>query len=193
MKLENCPLTMPSIPVVPIALAASLGGLYYVDKCYKDLMAKGTIEDQAAHDKSLDMKKKMRYGLMGTSVVLCLAIVYNCLNKKRAKSSFENRVTNASNALRSSMNLSSAQPQSSAQPSDDFSARVSEAAAELRRQLASTSPAPGGSYEPSSFEPSSSGMFTPPPVEDLSATNLSSSELAAKASAEISSFIAENS
>lgn len=181
---------MPSIPVVPIALAASLGGLYYVDKCYKDLVATaaGTIQDQAAHDKSLDMKKKMRYGLMGTSVVLCLAMVYNCLNKKRAKSSFENRVTNASNALRSSMNLSSAQPQASAQPSDDFSKRVSEAAAELRRQLASTSPAPGGSYEPSS-----SGMFTSPPVEDLSAANLSSSDLAAKASAEISSFIAENS
>lgn len=190
---------MPSIPVLPIALAASLGGLYYVDKCYKDLEAKtGTIEDNAAHEKSLAMKKKMRYGLMGTSVVLCLAIVYNFFNKKNAKSSFENRVTNASNALRSSMNLSSAQPQSSAQPSDDFSARVSEAAAELRRQLSSTSPAAGGSYqpssyEPSSYEPSSSGMFSGPPVEDLSAANLSSSDLAAKASAEISSFIAQNS
>ena len=171
---------MPSIPVVPIALAASLGGLYYVDMKYKDLMATtGAVDDNAAHEKSLAMKKKMRYGLMGTSVVLCLAIVYNCVNNKRAKSSFENRVTNASNALRSSMNLSSAQPQSAS--SDAFSARVSEAAAELRRQLATT---PG--------EPSSSGRFSPP-VEDLSAANLSSADLAAKASAEISSFIAENS
>lgn len=183
MKRSKSPLTMPSIPVVPIALAASLGGLYYVDMKYKDLMAMtGAVDDNAAHEKSLAMKKKMRYGLMGTSVVLCLAIVYNCVSNKRAKSSFENRVTNASNALRSSMNLSSAQPQSSAAPSDDFSARVSEAAAELRRQLAT-----------SSGEPSSSGMFSPPPVEDLSAANLSSADLAAKASAEISSFIAENS
>lgn len=172
---------MPSIPLVPVALVASLGGLYYVDMKYKALMDTTTIADKAAHEKSLDMKKKMRLGLMGTSVALCLAIVYNFVNKKRAASSFENRVANASNALRSSMNF----PASSANlssadlsPSDSFSARVSSAAAELRSQLASA-------------EPSSSGLFTRPPVEDLSPE--SSAELAAKASAEISSFISQNS
>lgn len=167
---------MPSIPIVPVALAASLGGLYYVDMKYKALVKTTTVTDTAAHDKSVSTKKKIRCGLMGISVALCLAIVYNFVNNKRAASSFENRVANASNALRSSMG--SATSSANMSPSDSFSARVSTAAAELRKQLAQS-------------EASSSGLFTPPPVEDLTAD--SSAELAAKASAEISAFIAQNS
>lgn len=168
---------MPSIPIVPVALAASLGGLYYVDMKYKALVKTTTVTDTAAHDKSVSTKKKIRCGLMGISVALCLAIVYNFVNNKRAASSFENRVANASNALRSSMG-SHVTSSANMSPSDSFSARVSTAAAELRKQLAQS-------------EASSSGLFTPPPVEDLTAD--SSAELAAKASAEISAFIAQNS
>lgn len=170
MELETY-LTMPSIPIVPIVLASSLGALYYVDMQYKAQMD-ATVVDELEHEKSLAMKKKIKYGLMGSSVGLVLLMVYNMFTKSKAKSSFENRVAYAANSLRSSMNLqegggSSAEPYMSP-PTDDFSARVSQAAAELRRQISS-------SADLSSNEP------------------MASSDLAAKASAEISQFISENS
>ena len=140
-------------PVVPIALAATLGALFYVDKQYKKL---------DTEDAKFQTKKKMRCGLMGAAVVLCLVMVFNMINSKRATSSFENRVAHAASTLRSSMNFAEG-------GSDDFSARVSKAAADLRKQIASSS------AEMSSSQP------------------MASSDLAAKASAEISQFIADNS
>ena len=69
---------MPSIPVVPIALVASLGALYCVDKKYK------TLKAEAAPTKEIEMKKKIRLGLMVTSVALCIAIVYHYNTKRTA-------------------------------------------------------------------------------------------------------------
>lgn len=157
---------MPSVPILPIALASSLGALYYVDMCYRKEMGAPVVDE-----KKVAMKKKMKMGLMASSVGLLVLMMYRMYSAKKAKSSFENRVAFAANSLRSSMNLqdgggSSAEPYMP--PSDDFSARVSEAAAQLRQQISS-------SANLSSAEP------------------LSSSELAAKASAEISQFISENS
>ena len=156
---------MPNIPIVPVALVASLGALIYVDKEYKKVMS-----DQTELKRS-EKLKKYRMGLMVSSGILALLIIVNHMTKRSATSSFENRVAHAANTLRSSCNLSGpvSGPASSAQPSDDFSARVSEAAAELRKQIAGSSSA------------------------NLSSANLSSSDLAAKASAEISQFIADNS
>ena len=144
---------MSPAPVVPIALAATLGALFYVDKQYKNM---------DAEDAKFKTKKKMRCGLMGAAVVLCLAMVFNMISSKRAKSSFENRVAHAASTLRSSMNFAEGKPSAS----DDFSARVSKAAADLRKQIASSS----AERQP-----------------------MASSDLAAKASAEISQFIADNS
>lgn len=159
---------MTASPLIPIALVASLGGLFYVDKQCKKL--------QGDTDKTgLEKKKKLRLGLAGFAVVLCLVMIYDKINHSRARSSFESRVAKAASSLRSSLGSSSScmsgRPRSSMnysgvpKSSNDFSARVSEAAADLRRQIAQT------------------------PVQ----TPRSSSALAAKASAEISQFIANNS
>jgi len=146
------------VVVVPIALlAVTLGSLLYVDKQYKKLAP----EDQEKKSKNV---KKMKCGLMGAALVLCLTMVFNMINSKRATSSFENRVAHAASTLRSSMNFAGNAPE------DDFSARVSQAAADLRKQIASSSAELSSSSQP-----------------------MASSDLAAKASAEISQFIADNS
>lgn len=157
---------MSPSPIVPIALVSSLGALFYVDKQYKKL--KSDVGADPDMDGKFQMKKKMRLGLMGFAVVLCLAMVYDMISAKRATSSFENRVAHAANTLRSSMNF-----RGNPTPArDDFSSRVSKAAADLRKQIASSS---------AEFSPSSSSK------------PMAASELAAKASAEISQFIADNS
>lgn len=158
---------MASSPLVPIALVSSLGALFYVDKQYKKL--KGDMDVTGKEPKGLGKKKKLRLGLVGFAVVLCLVMIYNKINDNRARSSFESRVAKAASSLRSSLGSScnmSGRPKSSMnygapKSSNEFSARVSEAAADLRRQIAET------------------------PTH--------SSALAAKASAEISQFIANNS
>ena len=144
--------------VVPIALVSTLGALFYVDTKYK--AEKAAMLELGADETTLakpSRKKQLRLGLIGVSVVLCLFMIYNTISAKKATSSFENRVANSANALRSSMNFE--QP---TQRTDEFSRRVSQAAAELRRQIASSS------------------------------ANSRPSDLAAKASAEISQFIADN-
>lgn len=156
---------MSSIPVVPIALVSALGALFYVDMQYK--AEKAEMAELGADETTLakpNSKKKLRLALIGVSVALCLLMIFNTLSAKRATSSFENRVAHSANSLRSSMSFN--KPTAS---SDDFSRRVSQAAAELRKQIAS----------------SSSNLSSSQPM--------GSSDLAAKASAEISQFIADNS
>lgn len=159
MELHKHILMSPSpVVVVPIALlAVTLGSLFHVDKQYKKM---------DKEDAKYNTKKKMRCGLMGAALVLCLTMVFNMIKSKRATSSFENRVAHAASTLRSSMNFAEGKPS----PSDDFSARVSKAAADLRKQIASSSAELSSSRQP-----------------------MASSDLAAKASAEISQFIADNS
>ena len=155
----------PKTLVLPIALASTLGALFYVDKQYKKLAP----EDQEKKSKNL---KNIKLGLVGASVCLCLGMIYMYINARRVSSSFENRVAHAANTLRSSMNLSGRSSMNLRGPRNedaDFSKRVSKAAEDLRKQIASSS------AQLSSSKP------------------MASSDLAARASAEISQFIADNS
>lgn len=151
--------------VLPIALVSTLGALFYVDMQYKADKEKVAENAENAETEVSNTKKHLRLALMGTSVVICIAMIYSVLNKKMAKSSFENRVAHTANALRSSMKFDTP-------PQDDFSARVSKAAADLRKQIASPQ--------------SSANLYS-------NSTSTSPSNLAAQASAEISQFIADNS
>lgn len=160
---------MPRIPIIPVALVASLGALYYVDTKYKadmELVEGESIEEKAEREKCLAMKKKIRLGLMVFSVGLVLLRVLNMVTASKKKSSFQNRVAHAANSLRSSMDFE--------KDDDNFSQRVTIAAAKLRKQITSSM-----DHHPTSSPPK-------PKAKPQSA-------LAARASAQISSFIAANS
>lgn len=166
------------LPASIAITAASMAGFYYVDKQHKTLKIIAELEPEDDEAKAaLEMKGKIRMGLMGVSVIACLMLVYGLINQKKATSSFETRVTKAANNLRSSMQhmpASSMAPTSSMEPSssavsEDFAQRVSAAAARLRKQIEDAAPVAS------------------------SATVEPTSDLAARASAEISQFIADNS
>lgn len=161
----------PSI-AVPLSLVvgvSSVAGLYYVEKQNKAHKTMSEVEPENSRlADRMEKGKKYRLGLMAVALLSCLVLIYSLIKEKKATSSFENRVTDAAKRLRSSMEH--VEPSSSFGPSDvtgtpdDFADRVSLAAKKLREQI-------------------TQHQIDGPETSDL----------AAKASAEISQFIADNS
>lgn len=148
------------IPIVPTALVASLAGLYVVDKKYKEMEAQPLTKPE-----KLDKQKKIRLALMGSSVILCLAILWHTLTRRSSTPSVANRVANASSVVRSSLGMKPTKRSPISE--DDFAKRVSEAAAKLRAEISKDDMMPA--YPSSSY----------------------ASDLAANASSSIADFISD--
>lgn len=120
-------------------------------------------------------KKYVMYSLVGSTALLAIPVVYGVLYPKKSASalpsvsSFEERVAEASNSLRQS--LEEPKGMDIDTPStEEFQKRVNDAAEALRAQIAAS-----------------------PPAAPSMPKEQTASSLAAQASAEISRFIEENS
>lgn len=147
-----------------IALFTSIGLATYCHyKCNKheEMLALESTEEEFKPTMKMCMKKHMMWGVV---VLFMIPIIIGAMNKSsnEPSSSFQARVSAAAESLRDTTTTSE----------DDFKARVAQAAADLKAQIASSSAAL-------------------PEME--SPTQDSTSDLATKAGEEIKKFLNENS